>query len=301
MATKLPLIVRKSVRDDWETPKPGLEAEISQILGTPWTVNIDPAAVFVHAAESWAKDNFGRVIVSYAEGAVANLKRFVAKYGEDGTTELNEVAFTHSITLEDDDSGRWSYCGCDIKDGKLRILYGPTYLGTNVTDATAEIDKAVNDAPKPETAAGGLDFDARQSVKVQYESAIGALKDKLDKILGVSIKLTPNFEANFAILSKHPDGLSSGWQKAIGDGTLSYFESLLDNLKRLKFDSDEMLREGFTDVVNKNEVVLKVVDKLRAGSYNEVFPEDGVLYIQTIPNYWRTNTSDACSEILNVL
>ena len=62
MAAKLPLIVRKNLRDNWESKKAEVEGDISSTLGVPWVTEIDAAAVYAHADSSYAKDNLGGCI-----------------------------------------------------------------------------------------------------------------------------------------------------------------------------------------------------------------------------------------------
>lgn len=53
-----------------------------------------------------------------------------------------------------------------------------------------------------------------------------------------------------------------------------------------------MLREGFEEIVDKNEISLVFVDKLEKRTYNETIIKDGTLYIQSTPKYWDTNLDD---------
>ncbi|BEJ14625.1 hypothetical protein CspHIS471_0403920 [Cutaneotrichosporon sp. HIS471] len=41
-AAKLSLMDRKNVRDSFDSIKPDLEKEISNMLGTAWTIDVDP-------------------------------------------------------------------------------------------------------------------------------------------------------------------------------------------------------------------------------------------------------------------
>jgi hypothetical protein len=51
------------VREKWDPKKPEYEAEISEILGEPWTIDIDPHKIWPHAEEdSWAKRYTGQLI-----------------------------------------------------------------------------------------------------------------------------------------------------------------------------------------------------------------------------------------------
>ena len=219
----------------------------------------------------------------YFSSAQSNIKDYAAKYGQDGISELNTLADKHSITLEVDDTGTHNYGGCDIKDGKLRILFNAKYLGTNISSSTYELDKAVNSAPQPaSTAANALNFDARQSIKLQWEPEVDKVKTKIDEQLGagVSLTLSPNFDANYAVLAAAQPEPRSGWQKDFGKHTLLYFEALATSLGHKGFAKDDLLQEGFQEVIDKNEVSFRVVDKLTKGTYHEMFHDGGVLYIQ---------------------
>jgi hypothetical protein len=55
-----------------------------------------------------------------------------------------------------------------------------------------------------------------------------------------------------------------------------YFNSLVSQMEREKFSSDDLLREGFAEAVPKGIVKLRVVEKIQ-GAYNELLVEDGTL------------------------
>lgn len=85
-------------------------------------------------------------------------------YGADGKSELNSLYSAHALTIVPDEAGKTSYCGCDITNGLLRILFNKKYLGANTRDCTSEIATVVNTAGKPSNAGGAgatLDFDAK--------------------------------------------------------------------------------------------------------------------------------------------
>ncbi|MCJ1247059.1 hypothetical protein MMC30_004270 [Trapelia coarctata] len=308
--SKLPLVVRKSIRDDFDSKKPDLESQISKALGVPWTVSIDAAAVLEHAEDGYAKENPGSMFAAYIEGAIYNLQSFVKEYGDDGKNELNEVALKHNITLNFTDNKDIYYCGCDIADGCLRLLFKKGYLGTNIGQAAQELHRAVNAAGLAAAGADGgksLDFNAKQSIKLQFDPKIGEIEAKAQKIMAMpSLKLNGNFEAVFAKLAVHAaaggqDDLPRDWQQQIGTDALRYFDGFVSAIEYAGFAKDDMLQEGFQEGVPKGVVELRVVDKLEKGSYNEVVIDDGVLVMQTIPRYWNTNTSEPAKDLINLL
>lgn len=239
----------------------------------------------------------------YFNRAAENLEIYVQRYEDDGKTTLNHLASTHQVTIAKDTEKKHGTCGCDVKDGQLRILFGDKCLGFNTSDAT-EVDrlgKAVNDAE----AAGGasaLNLDARNSISKEYDTEIGETQEKARKSLNLpTLKFAPDFEHNFAELTKIGDKASRDWAKSLGSTSLSYYNGFVDQLERQKFVGDDMLQEGFAESVSKGEVGLRIVPKLVKGSYNEVVIDDGVCYIQTTPDNWACNTNDAAEGLLDLL
>lgn len=53
--------------------------------------------------------------------------------------------------------------------------------------------------------------------------------------------------------------------------------------------------------MEKNEIQLRIVDKLIKKTYHEVLVENGVLILQTISKYWGTNTTSVGEEVINLL
>ena len=214
------------------------------------------------------------------------------------------------MTLEQTKSSKNIYSGCEISGGMSRLVFTGEYLGTNLSSICNELATAVNEAGKSSSPNGGaaLDFDAKSGIKKDYEPAIGNIKTKLQSVLGLPIlELHPNFERNFAAIAAYEaSGKKSTifpreWQKRLGMSTLEYFKYLLDQLETQGFAKDEMLQEGNQEVVDKNEIGLRVVDKLQKGHYNECVFENGVLYMQTAPEYWTTNMRDAGAKIVDML
>ncbi|KAI1188562.1 hypothetical protein F5B17DRAFT_262480 [Nemania serpens] len=304
---KLSLALRKSVRDDWDAKKGAIEKKLSKILGVEWTIDVNPNQVFAYAKDGYAKENLGACIHEYFNNAVSRLEEFENKYGEDGVKELNTICPAHVLTLDVDEAKRFTYCGADVVDGKLRLLFAPDRLGTNIS-ACLDRDvllKALNDAPAPEGAA--MSYAARTGIRTEYDPKIEAVRARVAELVArPDIKLDPNFEANFDKLLAESkvkkNGLNGDWQGQFGDWTLKYFEGLVSGLEWQKFEDDELLQEGFNEGVDKGEVVFRVVDALQQGSgYNECVIEGGVLYLQTTPKTWGSNISDVASKLLDKL
>ncbi|KAF9765446.1 hypothetical protein IL306_002271, partial [Fusarium sp. DS 682] len=278
-AEKLPLAVRKNIRDSWENTKEDHEKRLSEILGQPWTINIDPKALFSYAEEgSWGFTSMGDLIVGYVEGVEDQLKYFIGQNGNEAKDEINEICSAHVLTMDFDEKNTVSYCGVKVgSEGELVILFTKGNLGTNINHAadTNNLTKALNQAP---STIRPMSYVARASIRSDYDPSIKEVQEKLNQILGQEIAIVPNFEANFEKL-KAKASADSGWEQSFGRAHFSYFEGLVDQLKYDKFGEDDMLQEGLLEVMDKHAVHFRVVDETKR-SYNETVYEDGILYLQ---------------------
>lgn len=189
-----------------------------------------------------------------------------------------------------DEEKRFTYCGTDVIDGRLRLLFAPDRLGTNISSCLDRdvLLKALNDAPAPDGAS--MSYAARLGIRGDFDAKIETTRARIAELVArPDIKLNPNFEENFSKLLAESkvkkNGLNRDWQEQFGGWTQKYFEGLASGLEWQKFEDDELLQEGFNEGVEKGEVVFRIVDKLQQGSYNECVIEDGVLYLQvSIPS-----------------
>ncbi|TVY37053.1 Serine/threonine-protein phosphatase 6 regulatory ankyrin repeat subunit B [Lachnellula subtilissima] len=181
------------------------------------------------------------------EKGIFNIKAYLKKYGEDGKVELNKVASLHTNMIAEDE--KTVYSGCAIVEGSMRILFGKTQYGTNISQATEPgvLGKAINAAGiAAGTLASALDFDARTSTKNEYDPGASGVPNRLKTIFGLpSLTLVPNFEANYAILQAVPAAavrdLPRDWQKRMGAHALQYFEGLAKTSEGLGFATDNMM------------------------------------------------------------
>ncbi|OTA65826.1 hypothetical protein K449DRAFT_462916 [Hypoxylon sp. EC38] len=305
---KLPLALRKNVRDEWDNKKPEIEQQLSDVLTIPWTIDVNPDQIYAYATDGYAKQSLGSCIAEYINSAIRRLKEFVDYSGEQGLNELNTICYTHILTIDLDDAKRFSCCGADIHEGKLRILFAPGRLGSNIDDALNRdiLLKALNEAPAPASGSGAtLSFAARFNISREYEPKAEELRAQIAQILQKpDIKLTPNFEDTFAKLqqeSKANTSFRSDWESHLGSFTRFYFEGLVNQLKYQKFDQDELLREGFHETVDKGEIAFRIVEKLKSGSRCECDIEGGVLYLQCTSKTWGVNVDDAAQNLVDLL
>ncbi len=189
----------------------------------------------------------------------------------------------------------------------LRILFTKDYLGTNINDSLDKLSEAVNQAGTSPND-NSLDFNARSGIKNDYDPKVGPVKAKWQKILALdNVDLDPNFEANYAAIAaytkngKQSNTYPQEWQKSLGRFTLEYFSGFIEVMENKGFGDDDMVQEGFKESVERNKVVLRIMDKLNKGHYNEPLIEDGVLYIQTTAEFWATNVNDPAYELMDLL
>ncbi|KAI1207461.1 uncharacterized protein F4807DRAFT_434677 [Annulohypoxylon truncatum] len=305
---KLPLALRKNIRDAWDNKKSGFEQQLSDTLTVPWTIEINPNQLYAYAEEGYAKESLGDCISSYINGATDKLKDYVSNAGEEGLKELNSICHAHVITMDLDDEKRFTYCGVDVHDGKLRILFAPGRLGANIDDALSRdvLLKALNEAPAPNSEeAATLSFTARKGIRDEYDNRAEEIRAQIGEILEKpDIKLNPNFEDTFEKLqqeSKANTEFRSDWESNLGSFTRFYWEGLVNQLKYQKFDQDDLLREGFHEAVDKGEIAFRIVEKLKYNSYCECDIEDGVLYLQCTSKTWGSNIDDAAQGLLDRL
>ncbi|OCK83715.1 hypothetical protein K432DRAFT_290480 [Lepidopterella palustris CBS 459.81] len=298
---KLPLAVRRNVRDEYESKRADYEEQITTLMGTAWKIDINPNAIWIYAEDnSYGKNSLGECLSSYVKDAIYSLKYFLEKHGVAGKDEVNAACPKHTLTLEFDESGKISYCGCDVHDGNLRILFQENNLGTNISYALQDLDKAISDV----MVNPAISYLARHSIADEWEKGAADLQKKIGtQLANDKIILTPNSEAVWAALKneKCVSDNRADWEKALGYMVMEYFKGLLWTLEYEKFASDDMLQEGFAEAVPKGEVKMRIVKKLVQGSYNECVIEDGVLYLQTTPENWGTNCSDIASKIVDIL
>ena len=224
------------------------------------------------------------------DALVYNIKGFVNVFGEDGKGEINTVCSKHKIVFAPQDTTQFTYGGLDVKDGALRLVFAENYLGTNVSDVSAGISKALKDAPAA-PGASAFNIDARNSVREKYDPNVEEVRSSIAALVNMpNLKLNPNFEHNASMLAKTADQHSS-WDMQIGAATLAYFSGLEGQLQSAGFKGDDMLQEGFQEGVDKGEICFRIVDKLTKGTYNEVVIENGVLYIQVSCALCRPHTT----------
>jgi hypothetical protein len=265
-------------------------------LGEKWTIDVNFNQLYAYAGDGYAKNSPGACVAAYYTEALENLERFVRDYGDDGKSDINTIANTHVLSMEMSTEVR--YCGVDLKEGKLRILYNGNELGTNISYGFAELAKAVSESPHPTAA---MNLHARNSIK-KYEEEIAALHTEITTILAMpALVINPRFEENYAALKACAKPSSTNWDEQLGSTTLSYLQGWKDQLVYQGFKADDMLQEGFQEAISKNEVQVRVVQKLKDGRYKNVYIDDGLFVIEVDVAEWGVNVYETGSNTLDLL
>jgi hypothetical protein len=243
---KLPLAVRKDLRDNFESKKADFDQDLSDLLGFPMTFNFDINGTWAYAEEaSINPTRAGGTYSAYCEGMIAATKGFVDKFGDLGKEYFKDAVTESQVVLVPNELGESATTiTMDVKDGSLRIIFQFKSLGYNCSWLNDPLIEAINNAPRP-----GFNLQAKQSMSVHYDDEIDEVKDEIEKYLNMQgVILDPNFEENYSkILPKKKD--DKNWYKNFGKATYEYFSNFKANLKNQGFDGDDMLQEGFAEVI----------------------------------------------------
>ncbi|KAF9261886.1 hypothetical protein L218DRAFT_868882 [Marasmius fiardii PR-910] len=272
---KLPLAVRKDIRDNYEAQKEEHEKTISDLLGNTFKLALNPNEIWAYNEDS-SNMRAGGVLTGYVTGFIYCLKPYVEKYGDEGKTHFNSAVTESELRVGVNPLGdKAPTIDCAVRDGAFWILFHPTSLGYNQDYIYDELLAAVEAAPRE-----GLSIRAKHSISEDWEEKIDDLKEELVGVTGISdLDLDPNFDENYKVLkaSKSDD---DSWEQNFGKASFEYFEYLKDNLIRQGFRGDDaLLQEGLQDVLTSKQFVLRVLPNIKA-SYNEIVLENGSAYIQ---------------------
>jgi len=91
-------------------------------------------------------------------------------------------------------------------------------------------------------------------------------------------------------------------RRIFGSFVFKYIDSLLYHMKYNKFAEDDLMYDGFNELVEKNEVIFRIVEKVTGPSnYKQCLVEDGVLVLQTTPANFGTNVDGVAEKIVDIL
>ncbi|KAF7356514.1 hypothetical protein MVEN_00984900 [Mycena venus] len=291
---KLPLAVRKDIRDNFDSKKEDFQARIKEILGVDFTININAAEVWAYAEEG--NTSAGTCFSGYVEGFISALKNFMNKYDDNGKAFFNEAVTQSELTLTVNPLGdKGETINSAVKDGVYQILFRHDRLGYNQNWLDDTMLPAIESAPRE-----GFSLSAKNSIENGYEAEIDETRDEITKLCGTEFTLDPNFEEIYKALTAAKDKVSDNtWQTRIGETVLNYFKGLKYQLERQGFKEDDMLQEGLQEVVESKTFKVRVVPK--TNSTTETVLEDGVIYLQCAADRWGYNANDMGEGLLKLL
>ena len=76
---KLPLVVRKSIRDEFDGKKDAVIAKFKEILGEDYTFDIDFPTLFPNCDEGYQQDSIGKISLDCMENLLDSVKRFTTE------------------------------------------------------------------------------------------------------------------------------------------------------------------------------------------------------------------------------
>lgn len=206
-----------------------------------------------------------------------NFRTFVNNLGEAHKDELNKICHAHVLTMTADANGKTDYCSCEVSpDGELVMIFHPEKLGVNIDNAlmTDFVKDALDAAPSDP---GPMSYRVRMQA-FKYQERIGEKQEELKDMLQKEVAFDPNWEAVFEKMNSADDAVEN-WRYGMGDQIRWYFRALVSRMNGDGFGTNDVLREGFPEAVEKNTIAFRVVDKTEE-TYNEYVLEDGVFYIQ---------------------
>ncbi|KAJ7931671.1 hypothetical protein B0H13DRAFT_1593972 [Mycena leptocephala] len=217
---KLPLAVRKDIRDNFDAKKEDFQARIKELLGVDFAININAAEVWAYAEEG--NSSAGTCFAGYVEGFISALKTFMNKFDDNGKSFFNEAVTQSELTLVVNPLGdKGDTISSDVKEGVYRILFRHDRLGYNQNWQDDTMLPAIESAPRE-----GFSLSAKNSIENDYESEIDEVRDAINKLVGAEFTLDPNFEEIYKVLSASDKVGDSDWQARIGRVVLSYFNGL---------------------------------------------------------------------------
>jgi len=287
---KLPLAVRKDIRDNFDAKKEDFQTRIKELVGTDFTININAAEVWAYADEG--NTSAGTCFTGYVEGFISALKTFMTKFDDNGKAFFNEAVTQSELTLAVNPLGdKGDTITSEVKEGVYRILFRHDRLGYNQNWLDDTMLPAIESAPRE-----GFSLSAKSSIENDYEAEIEETREEINKLVGTEVTLDPNFEEIYKALSELKE---KDWQARLGATVLSYFKGLKYQLESQGFKDDDMLQEGLQEVVETKTFKVRVLPK--TSSTIETVVEDGVVYIQTRPDRWGYNANDAGEGLLKLL
>jgi len=76
---KLPLVARKTIRDDFESKKEATEKQIKDLLGEEYKLDMDFPTLYSQGTSDFEKDKCGKIVQEAVEDLIKKLKDLTKK------------------------------------------------------------------------------------------------------------------------------------------------------------------------------------------------------------------------------
>ncbi|OCK86190.1 hypothetical protein K432DRAFT_421226 [Lepidopterella palustris CBS 459.81] len=249
-----------------------------------WTIEINPNLIYAFTENgSYYQKNLGRAFTMYISNLVYGFQHCLNKNGEDGKSELNSEDFNHKVTLESDDTGHIDYCGCNIKNGNLRLLFQGESFMVNVGSLALLLDRTMNEASR-----------ATRGTREVAGTAPGAAQPANVPRMSLKARQSVNqFEKH-----SRRNERKLGEEGEVGSSAYYYFGSSVPVIRGNKFKGDGLWIEGFLEIVPE-EIILKVVDQVDE-NYGIVLV-DYAAEIYTTAKRWGLDADSSCNSFMLLL
>ncbi|KAF9476948.1 hypothetical protein BDN70DRAFT_862444 [Pholiota conissans] len=221
---KLPLSIRKDVRDNFEAKKEDYESTIAGHLGFPVKIEFETNAVAAYA--DLTTPTLGYYFATYVDGFIYGLTNFAQSYDDIGKEYFKNAVSEAKITLNVNELGdKAPTIDADVKDGVFRILFHHQKFGYNASDLYSLLATAIENAPHD-----GYSLLAKSSIEKEYNQKVDEAQQQIGEVLNMpDVILDPNFEENYAKLIKKKE---KDWVRNYGDSSLKYFQYVADSWYR---------------------------------------------------------------------
>lgn len=233
---------------------------------------------------------------SYFDGLLSKLEEFRTTHGTAAMSSINDYAPQRIVTLEPTSDREVRFNTMDFFEGRWRILFRDTAFGTNAQQAGYNLSKMVY-SPFPQPVPS---MNTKHDIEQEYERRIQEVLNKIRTILAApNLVFSPNLEGNSTSLTTcgvKKEKFGQGWDRALREATIDYYDGLRSQLEWQGFKGDEMMQNGFKEAVPTLTVSLLVVPEITR-KYNDCMVENGVLVIRTKPEAWWSNVDAACDQL----
>jgi len=288
---KLPLAIRKNVRDNYENHVPENQSKIAKAIGIDsFTFKVDINALIPYADDSGPQQDPGYYTNEYFTSLVTAVEEYT-KNGSDEEAKdvLKKVLHKKEATIAPREKLPDSIAGCETKDGVFYLLFRTdgdrSYFAGCANEAcykfAAAIDKGLD-------ALGGeeLPVVTRRSVAANLDPVIKEVGEKFESLFGKPIPLSYDVKAVLdAYHNRKGDGNTfNDFNDYAPNLIASYFTEAAAKLEYLNFGADDMLKEAFLESA-ENGIKFEVVQKLQHNQLNDCIFEDGFFKLQTTAQY----------------